>query len=280
MLLSAPIQEITRQTLPWQEELMCTLQQRLQRLHSVQLVDMDRSRLMKRMDTKYLFPASLLPEILAGLEERYDVLEVGGVRMQRYRTCYFDTPDFKLYHQHHNDQRDRYKLRVRSYLETAVDYLEVKRKDNHDRTCKSRLRTEDVNPLDSSHLLDLCGANSFLQQTFPLSTAHLVPKISNRFYRIALVSRWERERLTIDLDLRFMTPGFQFGLPGLAVAEVKQPHFSTRSAFVRQMRQAGRRPMGFSKYCVGVALAYPHLKRNAFKPLLLELRKLVLGGAL
>jgi hypothetical protein len=243
---------------------------------------------MKRTDTKYVFLSALLPQILSDLALDYDVLEVGGVRMQRYRTCYYDTPDFQLYHQHHNDQRDRYKLRIRSYLESTLDFLEVKRKDNHDRTLKNRLRSDRfrVQLRDGSHPADepgpigFPGVDKFLETHFPYYEADLVPKLSNRFYRIALVSRREKERLTIDLDLRFMTHGAQFSLPGLAVAEVKQPHFTTRSAFIHQMRRAGRRPTGFSKYCVGVALAYPQLKRNAFKPLLLDLRRLVLGGTL
>jgi hypothetical protein len=45
------------------------------------------------------------------------------------------------------------------------------------------------------------------------------------------------------------------------------------------MRQEGYRPTRFSKYCIGIALAYPDIKRNAFKPLLLDLQKLVLGVA-
>jgi hypothetical protein len=200
------------------------------------------------------------------------VLEVNGVRLQHYQTLYFDTPDFRLYQQHHNGQRDRFKLRVRSYLDSDLDYLEVKRKDNHDVTQKSRVETG--SPVNSQ----TPEIRSFLQKSFPLSETPLVPKITNQFYRISLVSRIDSERLTLDLNLRFFSPSGEFSLPGIVVAEVKQPHFSVRSAFIQEMRRNGFRPTRFSKYCVGVALAYPHLKRNAFKPLLLNLERLVLGG--
>ena len=86
--------------------------------------------LMRRTDTKFVFQASLLLNILADLAQTYDVLDVDGLRMQRYKTRYYDTPDFEFFHQHHNGQRDRFKSRVRSYLDTEHDFLEVKRKND------------------------------------------------------------------------------------------------------------------------------------------------------
>jgi hypothetical protein len=228
-------------------------------------------RLLKRMDTKYIFPEAILPGLLTDLAQDYYVLDVNGLRMQHYKTRYFDTPDFELYHQHHNGQRARYKLRVRSYLDTELDFLEVKRKDNHNWTQKSRMASEEM-PTSQSQ-----AVKSFLEDTFPVNRSVYVPKIVNSFCRIALVSKHDQERLSIDLDIRFLSPAAQFALPGVVVAEVKQPQFSIHSAFMQKMRQAGHRPISFSKYCVGVALAYPHLKRNKFKPLLLNLQNLILG---
>lgn len=229
------------------------------------------ARLMKRTDTKYAVPSMMLPAILDNLKDHYLVLEVDNVRMQHYQTLYYDTPDFQLYQQHHNGQRDRFKLRVRSYLDSQINYLEVKRKDNHNMTRKTRVETP--SPLNGQ----APEIRSFLQQAFPFSDIPLVPKITNQFYRISLVSRVDSERLTLDLNLRFFSPSGKFSIPGIVIAEVKQPHFSVHSAFIQEMRQNGFRPTRFSKYCVGVALAYPYLKRNAFKPLLLDLEKLVLG---
>jgi hypothetical protein len=229
--------------------------------------------LMRRMDTKFVFPITLLPSLLDNLQPSYRILEVDGVRLQQYQTLYFDTPDFRFYRQHHNGQRDRFKLRVRSYLNSELDYLEVKRKDNHNFTQKSRLKAE----------LPITGyapeIKSFLDTTLPYNKATLVPKITNQFYRISLLSKFDWERLTLDLHLRFLSPSGEFSLPGIVIAEVKQPHFSVHSTFMHQMRRAGYRSTRFSKYCVGVALAYPHLKRNAFKPLLRNIQKLVLGGS-
>lgn len=248
------------------------IQKSLQSFASISLEEIKKVRLLKRMDTKYLFHESLLPGILANLVNDYAVLEVDGVRMQQYKTRYYDTPDFELYRQHHNGQRDRFKLRVRAYLNSNLEFLEVKRKDNQNRTQKSRL------PSDDSFKEETPEVRAFLQAAFPLDHKTFVPKITNSFYRIALVSKYDQERLSIDLDIRFLSPFTQFALPGVVIAEVKQPRFSVHSAFIQQMRRAGRRPTSFSKYCVGVALAYPHRKRNEFKPLLLDIQNLILGG--
>ncbi len=245
----------------------------LDRFDPIYLSEMSGVRLMKRTDTKYLFPTCFLPEVLSGLSGYYDVLDVDGIRIQQYQTRYFDTPDFKLYHQHHNGQRDRFKLRIRRYLDSMLAFLEVKRKDSQGQTHKYRLGPE-AHSLANDDVVD-----AFLEDHFPLNEAVLVPKLTNQFYRMALVSKSDRERMTIDFGIKFFASSGRFKVPGLTVAEVKQPAFSVHSAFVRKMRRLGVRPVGFSKYCVGAALAYPQLKRNAFKPLLLTIRKMVLGGA-
>lgn len=265
-------QETTLEEIPLSDKNTREICNILQNFDPISLDEMKETRLLKRVDTKYIFHESILPDILQGLSKNYYALEVDGVRLQRYKTRYYDTPNFELYRQHHNGQRDRFKLRVRSYLNSEAEFLEVKRKDNLGRTQKSRLLSED---LPSGKSPDV---RSFLETAFPFNYDSYVPKIANSFYRLALISKHDQERLSIDLDLRFLSPSTQFALPGVVVAEVKQPRFSVHSAFIQQMRRAGRRPTSFSKYCVGIALAYPHIKRNKFKPLLLDIQKLIVGG--
>ncbi len=258
--------------LPLADESTREIKDKLRLFSPIKLEEIKQVRLFRRMDTKYIFHESLLPGILANLVNDYDVLEVHGVRVQRYQTRYYDTPDFELYRQHHNGQRDRFKLRLRSYLNSNLDFLEVKRKDNHNITQKRRL------PFSSARTEDSPEVRAFLQAALPHNHDTYLPKLANSFCRIALVSKYDRERLSIDLDIRFLSPSMQFTLPGVVVAEVKQPRFSVHSAFIQQMRQAGRRPTSFSKYCVGVALAYPQIKRNKFKPLLLDIQQIIVGG--
>lgn len=107
----------------------------------ISLAEMEVVSLLKRVDTKYVLHIGQLFQALSGLRDRYRVLEVQGRRLNCYHTLYFDPPDFQLYHQHHNGQRSRYKVRSREYVDSQLVYLEVKCKNNRDQTVKSRLRT-------------------------------------------------------------------------------------------------------------------------------------------
>jgi hypothetical protein len=43
---------------------------------------------------------------------------------------------------------------------------------------------------------------------------------------------------------------------------------------MQQLKARLIRPESISKYCIGVALVYPHIKSNSFKEKLLKIRKL------
>lgn len=232
----------------------------LRRFSPTNLAQMHNVALLRRIDTKYVLSEAQLYRALTRLTSDYDVLEIAGRRLHHYQTLYFDTPDFALYRQHHDGQRDRYKVRSRFYADSGTAFFEVKRKTNKDVTVKSRLQTPGiVTQIDAR-------AGTFLHAHFPLTTETLAPQLWNDFYRITLVSKHSVERLTLDVDLSFQAGGTQTALPGVAVAEVKQEAFSLRSAFVGQMRALGVRSMRFSKYCVGVSGLYAHVKHNNFKP--------------
>ena len=74
-----------------------------------------------------------------GLARQYEVLEIDNKRFFKYQNLYFDTDDFFFYHQHHNRNLSRYKVRFRRYVDTNQCYFEVKHKNNKRKTLKSRL---------------------------------------------------------------------------------------------------------------------------------------------
>jgi len=240
----------------------------LRRFTPISLTQMRNVALLRRVDTKYVLSEAQLYQALTRLTADYDVLEIEGRRLHRYRTLYFDTPDFALYRQHHDGRRDRYKVRSRVYVDSGRAFLEVKHKTNKNVTVKSRLQTpEVVTQLDAQ-------TDGFLHTHFPRATEALEPQLRNSFYRITLVSKHSIERLTLDIDLSFQAGGMHASLPGVAIAEVKQEAFSLRSEFVGQMRALGVRSMSFSKYCIGVSLLYDQVKRNNFKPQWLYIDKI------
>jgi hypothetical protein len=237
----------------------------------ISLAEMETVALLDRTDTKYILPAGAVPELLKTLSRDYRVLDFGGRRLNRYRTVYFDTKSMDLYLRHHADNEVRHKVRSREYVEDHLAYLELKRKTNKDRTIKERIQTPSL-VTASGRVVD-----DFLLSQFPLAQPGLAPRLTNAFYRATLVSNAGSERLTLDLNLSFTARRRRAALPGIVIVEVKQAGFDRRSPVIKAMRSEGIPPRGISKYCLGVALLYPEVKHNNFKPRLLLLEKLMRG---
>lgn len=246
----------------------------LARFAPITLAEMTGVALQDRTDTKYLLHERELYHALAGLSDAYRVLDIEGLRLNRYRTLYFDTADFALFQRHHAGARERFKVRSRNYVDSHLSFLEIKHKVGQNRTVKNRIQT----PAFLTWLPPETG--DFLSDYLPLSPDALEPKVWNEYTRITLVSTRRRERLTLDLDLRFTNGGRTITLPGLAIAEVKRDglgHGGHDSDFMRQMRARRVRPTGFSKYCAGVSMLHEDVKHNNFKPKLRQVSKLIEG---
>ena len=237
-----------------------TLSNLLAQMAPVSLGEIQDVALLRRFDTKMVLREEQLTRILAQLSDAYDVLEITGQCIHRYHTLYFDTPALSFYHQHHNGQRNRYKVRIRTYEDSGLAFLEVKCKTNQDITIKERLRLP-----ESTATINAEGRR-FLDALLPLPAATLLPVLGNAFCRVTLVSKHRAERLTLDLGLSFRLGGSGIVLPGIAIVEIKQAAYSLCSEFIGQARKLGLRTTSFSKYCTGVALLAPQVKHNAFKP--------------
>lgn len=238
----------------------------------ITLTEMEAVKLLNRVDTKFVMHERELFEILQAVREHYTVLDNENSRIHSYRTLYFDTDDFDMYTHHHNDWQNRYKVRCREYVSSGVAFLEIKHKTNKQRTIKKRIQT----PVLLTSLQK--EADAFVSQHYPHDVQKLSPKLLNRFRRITLVSKKNVERLTLDIDLQFEANGQYFSLPNLAIAEIKQAKFSFDSDFAQYMRSLYIRPMGFSKYCAGIAQGYPGVKQNRFKRRMLHVKKIGLAA--
>ncbi|MFN8154058.1 MAG: polyphosphate polymerase domain-containing protein [Bacteroidia bacterium] len=224
----------------------------------VSLAEMDEVALTNRIDTKYVFHRSMLPEVLANLSDAYAVLTIDGQQAHPYETLYFDKKDFGLYFDHHNQRGNRYKLRLRKYGNSAVQYMEMKRKTNTGRTVKSRTRTDSFSTQLTSEQL------RFFREKTGDPLMHWQFSNRNCFDRITLVSMNPPERMTLDLNITFEDERKKFMFEHLVIAEVKQGS-KAPSAFIRLMRDRHIHPFSISKYCVGITLLHPELKHNLFK---------------
>jgi hypothetical protein len=239
----------------------------------ISLDDMDAVALLDRIDTKYVLSTRQLMRALAEIQQEYWMLSINRVRLNPYHTLYFDTPQFDLFAAHASGRAERYKVRSREYCGTHQSFLEVKHKNRKDRTIKERIPTGETVMAFTPEL------THWLQQVSPIDGSQLEPKLWNSFTRMTLVSQRSCERVTLDVDIALISADRMISLGGIAVAEVKMDDAHCTSPFIEQMRAQRVRPRGFSKYAVGVAMLYRQVKKNALKPQLLWIEKMLKGSA-
>lgn len=238
----------------------------------ITLAEMADVSLLNRIDTKYLIHVRALPSILEQVQAYYRILEIDEVRLNQYHTVYYDEADFTFYNQHHNRHADRYKVRARQYVDTNISFFEVKHKTNKKRTIKSRLHLE--MGMEEQHR----DVSNFVEHHAPVDPDQLEQKLWNDYRRFTLVDQSRPERVTVDLSLSFGHKHSRAILPGFAIVEVKQEHFTQNSHFIQQMRRFGIRSSSFSKYCAGVYMLYDDVKTNNFKPVMRHVEKLIQMG--
>ena len=248
----------------------------------ITLEEMSGIRLMNRTDTKFVTNIATLRKLLKLAVWQYRAQEIDGKRQAKYYTLYFDTPDMQMYTCHHSGHANRQKLRIRSYVDSGLNFLEVKTKNNHKRTRKKRTTMFDFDPMApardiafDSHDDNFKEYDSFLRDNLWYKPESMEEAIENRFNRITLVNNNKTERLTIDTNLWFhnLITDIEYSLPELAIIELKRDGLMP-SPILSLLKELRIKPLGFSKYCIGTALTNPDIRKNRFKLRLHALAKL------
>ena len=255
----------------------------LSKFDPITLEQMSNVRLLNRTDTKFVTNVPMLKQLLALAQYDYYAQEIDGERIAPYYTVYFDTYDCAMYHKHETGHANRQKLRIRSYVNSGLNFLEVKTKNNHGRTKKKRVSIDSFDPLHPQHdILFRCqnqefiGYDEFLRSTLLYDPETLSEQLENRFDRITLVNKGKTERLTIDTNLRFhniVTDEFRF-MDDVVIIELKRDG-NVPSPILAMLRELRIKPHGFSKYCIGSAFTNASLHRNRIKPKLHDIEKII-----
>lgn len=222
---------------------------------------------MERTESKFMLNVTRIPEFLLLLQADYRVLDLDTIRIQRYESLYFDTKDFQLYMAHHSGRASRIKIRARKYVESQTSFLEVKTRSNRGRTLKERISITEVRTIIPA------DQGVFLKSKTLFRPSELESKLWSDCSRITLIHKDRPERITIDFEIRFRQSDQTVQLPHLAIIEIKQIRASTSLA-TRVLRQMGIRQISLSKYCLGVVKLYSGVRKNNFKPLILQLNKI------
>ncbi len=244
------------------------INQAIESFNAISLTEMDRVKLMDRFDKKFVFSAERLPAILSKASAKYRILQIDSDRVFTYNSLYYDTLGYTMYHDHHNQKLNRFKVRRREYVNSGQVYLEIKFKCNKGRTRKKRIETANRN-------MAFCkDEKKFIKKITPYRAKMLHPAMHNHFNRITLVHKSNPERVTIDLNLSFEQAARKKELPLLVIAEIKQSKSSGFSDLEKVFRENHILPMNFSKYCMGLVMTGSGVKYNRFKQKIIHLNKI------
>lgn len=239
----------------------------------ISLNDMNEQvRLMNRVDTKFVFNDFDLVSILEELKSHYYVLYVDNTRLAPYETLYFDTENLNLFENHHNQRGTRHKIRYRRYVNSDINFFELKEKINTGRTIKKRIPTGTFS-WDSYQSSFKLFAQFYLKNT----EANLTPSLWVYFSRITLAKKDYTERATLDVGISFQSIGKNSSIKkmdNIAILEAKQPKLDRSSPIVRTLKKHAIYPMRISKYCTGITKCYTGIKTNRFKDKMLTLERI------
>lgn len=209
---------------------------------------------MDRREDKFLIPKNWCELLATKLDKDYKILEINGNRQFEYNNLYFDTPENICLNDHIRERKIKYKIRIRSYVNSNICFLEVKRKDVYGRTKKIRIqRTSEKwdSPLTDSEKI-------FLSERVPFAS-ELIPSLYISYSRFTLAQLDRCERITFDTKLTYTSIDGKISKPlkGLYVVELKQNETDRRSllyVFLRN-RPDRKAPLGriirISKYVLG-----------------------------
>ncbi len=227
--------------------------------------------MLKRLDNKYVIREKVLRQALDQLILHFDILEIDGKREFTYDTCYFDDAKNSSYFDHLRGRRQRFKVRVRKYLDAKMCFVEMKLKDKRGITIKKRLNyvVEKYGTLDESawnHIV------SSYKELYGRDFAYvLAPVVEMRYKRITLVAKAGGERMTIDYRLAFSGDGRTYSIDeNTFIVETKSSNANgIADKILRSMHQHPIKAC--SKYCVARAALQGVSRNNRFLPALRKL---------
>ena len=222
--------------------------------------------LQKRVDSKFICKVDLLEDIVSQWSEGYAVIRVQGNAETIYESRYFDTPSHDNLADHMRGRRPRRKIRVRTYQDRNLTYLEVKEKKSNDSTNKLRvLLTTTGEDLHPSFVREALSEHGF---------GELQPSMKISFTRTTLIGIDYDERVTIDTNLIFEDGTRLVRLPNLVIFELKQPKYTSKTPVMATLNKRSER-LQVSKYITGAQLLWPERRWHRKKPILRKIQRCI-----
>ncbi len=232
------------------------------------LEEMNKARLMRRIDNKFLLTMDQLNMLIKPLSDSFSILEINNSLNQNYTSFYYDTHDLDMYMNHHNRRVNRYKIRQRIYHSSGDSFLEIKFKNNKGVTKKTRVETQCEFKKIPYECYDFVSENSSYNGLMLKRT------LENNFDRFTLTNKKRNQRITIDTNLSFWYKNKPLVLPNLVIAEVKSTRDDIDRTIFQLFKDYNIHATGMSKYSISMAMLVPGIKQNLFKQKINTINKL------
>jgi hypothetical protein len=217
--------------------------------------------LQTRVDRKYVLATGTARHLLATFGADMRVLEMDGARSFAYDSVYFDTAALDSYLLAAHGRRRRYKIRTRTYVDSAISFLEVKTEGAREATVKERIPylPEDRSRLTAEGLDYVRETLAAAVGSVPAGT--LEPVLETRYQRTTFYLQESGSRATIETGVTWQRPGREpWVLDNAVILETKSG--STAGPLDRHLWAAGVRPSRISKFATGMAALRPELPAN------------------
>lgn len=213
-----------------------------------------RAQMLTRVDRKYCLSPDQAEQVLRDLDPNTRLLEIGNSTLLKYRSVYFDSPDFRSFFNAAHHRRVRFKVRQRWYVDTNTAFTEIKQAGPRGSTIKTRHQcgVHEVGSLPAAH-------ERWIVETTNLQDVQ--PVLWNSYRRTTLLLPDGLGRATVDTDLAWWDErGCYAVVPNLVVIETKTYHGN--SSFDRALWRHGHRPLRMSKFGAGIAALHPEFPRH------------------
>ncbi|HHX36113.1 MAG TPA: VTC domain-containing protein [Gammaproteobacteria bacterium] len=250
-------------TLPWLVQSFVPI--------SLKQLNANASMLVRR-DNKYVLSAADLKKAIGLFTKHFDVLTIDGKRDFTYETYYFDDDEYTCYHDHQRGRRQRFKARIRKYVDAQLCFLELKFKGKRGITDKRRTQhaVERYGVLDRA---ELDYINNTYFEFYGRELQHdLHPTIETHVQRTTLVAKDGGERMTIDFNMKFIRDELNFRVDSdLFIVETKSANANGIADKI--LRGLHLHPTdGCSKYCMAMAALQMVERHNNFLPALRKIQ--------
>ncbi len=235
---------------------------KLDKFSAINLVNYGQIDFGDSSESKFILGAKKLKKVLEEIKDTYYVLQIKNQRIFKHTNEYYDTQDYQLYMAYHNGNGTRYLIKNNEIEGVKGQSIEIKYQSNKGEVSKVKQKVKSTD------------IGEFVQENSPFDPEALTKTLKNKFYRIVLIHKKNKEKITIDLNLKLSNKKNKIKLPYVAIVEVKQEKFSLYSDFMLSLRKHNVQRTSLSKYCIGVALLNKDVKKNKFKSKLLAISKI------